>query len=69
MAGTTDYKNKWAAANLDQLRITVPKGKKALLDAYAKAKGFKGYAAYIKQLAQDDSGICLERAGDNKSHK
>lgn len=61
MAGSTEYKNKWAAENLDQLRITVPKGKKGELDAYAKEHGYKGYADYMKTLAQKDSGINLER--------
>ena len=61
MAGTTQYKNKWAADNLDQLRITVPKGKRSELDAYAKMIGYKGYADYIKAVISADSGIQLVR--------
>jgi hypothetical protein len=61
MAGSTEYKNKWAAENLDQLRITVPKGKRGELDALAKDRGYKGYADYIKAVVTADSGIQLSR--------
>ena len=61
MAGSTEYKNQWAKDNLDALRITIPKGTKDELSAVAKAKGFKGYADYIKALVSLDSGVDLER--------
>lgn len=35
----TDYKNRYNAENYDSLRITVPKGKKAKIKAYADSKG------------------------------
>ena len=61
MAGRTEYKNKWAAENLDQLRLTVPKGKREPIQTHARALGFKGYADYIKDLIEKDSGISLDR--------
>lgn len=35
----TKAKNKYNAANYDSLRIVVPKGRKADVDAYAKSRG------------------------------
>ncbi len=64
MAGTTKYKNKWAAENLDNMHITVPKGKREQIHAHAKSKGYKGYADYIKALVEQDSGIELRRGED-----
>lgn len=36
---STRAKNKYNAANYDNLRIVVPKGKKAKIKAYADSKG------------------------------
>ena len=36
---STKAKNKYNAANYDSLRVVVPKGRKADIDAYAKAHG------------------------------
>ena len=35
----TDYKRKFNAENYDRMEITVPKGKKAEIKAYAETKG------------------------------
>ena len=31
MAGKTDYKNAWLAEKLDRINLTVPKGKKEII--------------------------------------
>lgn len=36
---STRAKNKYNAANYDNLRVVVPKGRKTAIDAYAKAQG------------------------------
>ena len=35
MAGKTEYKNAWLAEKLDRINLTVPKGKKELIQQYA----------------------------------
>ncbi len=54
MAGTTDYKREWNEKNLDRLYITVKKGKKDLIIAYAKTHGFRSYNDYINDLIEKD---------------
>lgn len=36
VAGNTEYKNKWQTENYDRINLTVKKGKKAILQAYAE---------------------------------
>ncbi|HIQ83848.1 MAG TPA: transcriptional regulator, partial [Candidatus Pullichristensenella stercorigallinarum] len=36
---STRYKNRYNAENYDSLRIVVPKGRKAEIEAYARAAG------------------------------
>lgn len=55
----TEYKNKFAAAKYDRVALLVKKGKRDELHAIAKAKGFDGLNAYIKDLLQKDTGIDL----------
>lgn len=35
MAGKTDYKNAWLAEKLDRINLTVPKGKKEIIQKMA----------------------------------
>lgn len=39
MAGKTAYKNDWLKKNCDRINLTVPKGKKEKVKAFAKIKG------------------------------
>ena len=64
MAGTTEYKNKWAAENADRLYIAVPKGAKEKIAAHAKAQGYAGYADYIKALIAKDTGTEMYKGKD-----
>lgn len=37
MAGKTDYKNQWQKENTDRVNLTMPKGRKAIIQAHAEA--------------------------------
>ena len=39
MAGKAEYKNQWQKENCDRVNLTLPKGRKAELQAYAAAAG------------------------------
>ncbi|MCI6255015.1 MAG: hypothetical protein MR648_00185 [Clostridiales bacterium] len=39
MAGKSEYRNNWIAEKLDRINLTVPKGRKAVIQAHAAAKG------------------------------
>lgn len=39
MAGTTEYKNKWQKEKCDRINLTLPKGKKEIIQAHAQARG------------------------------
>ena len=39
MAGKTDYKNAWLAEKLDRINLTVPKGKKEIIQKLAADLG------------------------------
>lgn len=39
MAGTSEYRNKWIAEKLDRINLTVPKGRKAEIQAHAADQG------------------------------
>ena len=39
MAGKAEYKNQWQKANCDRVNLTLPKGRKAELQAHATAQG------------------------------
>ena len=53
---TTKYKNKYNAANYDNLRIVVPKGRKQAVEAHAKAKGMS-VNGLVNTLLRSDMGI------------
>lgn len=39
MAGNSEYRNNWIAEKLDRINLTVPKGRKAEIQAHAAARG------------------------------
>lgn len=39
MAGKAEYKNKWQKENCDRVNLTMPKGRKAEIQAHAEAQG------------------------------
>ena len=47
------YNNSFNAKTYDRLNIVVPKGQKAIIQAYAKAQG-KSLNAYVVGLIADD---------------
>lgn len=46
--------NNWIRENRDVLRFLVPKGEKAIIESHYKAKGYKSFTAYIKDLINQD---------------
>lgn len=56
MAGNTKYKNQYIAEKYDRINLTVPKGDKAKIDAFAKKQG-KSINGYLNELIRKDMGI------------
>ena len=52
----TRAKNKYNAANYDSLRIVVPKGQKATIEAHAANKG-KSVNGLVNDLLREDMGL------------
>lgn len=48
--------NKYIKGNYDRLNITIPKGRKASIDAHAKAKG-ESVNGLVNALLRADMGI------------
>ena len=46
--------NNWIRENKDVFRFLVPKGQKAEIEAHYKARGYKSFTAYIKDLINKD---------------
>lgn len=60
MAGKTEYKNTWQKENVDRVNLTMPKGRKAIIQAHAEAhsesvNGFINRA--ISETMERDSGV------------
>lgn len=53
MAGNTKYKNKYITENYDRINLTVPKGEKANIEAFAKKQG-KSINGYLNDLIRKD---------------
>lgn len=53
---STRAKNKYNARNYDSLRIVVPKGRKAVIEAHARSKG-KSINGLVNALIMADMGI------------
>lgn len=52
MAGKTDYKNAWLAEKLDRINLTVPKGKKEIIQKMAADLGLS-VNAFINQAIDE----------------
>ena len=52
MAGKTDYKNAWLAEKLDRINLTVPKGKKEIIQKMAVDLGLS-VNAFINQAIDE----------------
>lgn len=48
--------NKYNAANYDNLRIVIPKGRKQAVEAHAKKQG-ESVNGYVNGLIRDDMGL------------
>ena len=48
------YDDEYAKQNYDRCIFNVPKGQKAVIEEYWKAKGYKSLNAYVNDLIQRD---------------
>lgn len=60
MAKASEYRNKWIAEKLDRVNLTMPKGKKEIVQAQADAAGLSvnAYinAAIDEKMERDQEG-------------
>ena len=60
MAGNSEYRNRWISEKLDRVNLTMPKGKKATIQAQADAAGVSvnAYinAAIDEKMERDQEG-------------
>ena len=52
----TGYKKQYSAANYDQLRVLVPKGRKADVEAHARSEG-QSINGFVNGLLRDALGV------------
>ncbi len=52
MAGKAEYKNQWQKENCDRVNLTLPKGRKAELQAHATAHGESVNGFISRAIAQ-----------------
>ncbi|MBC8535800.1 hypothetical protein [Feifania hominis] len=52
MAGKAEYKNQWQKENYDRVNLTMPKGKKAIIQAQADSEG-KSLNGYINEAIDE----------------
>jgi hypothetical protein len=62
---STKAKNKYNAANYDSLRIVVPKGQKAAIQAHAESKG-ESINAMVNRAILADMGLDEWPEGDGQ---
>ena len=62
---STKAKNKYNAANYDSLRIVVPKGRKAAIQAHAESKG-ESINAMVNRAILADMGLEKWPDGDGE---
>ena len=55
MAGKTQYKNTWQKENVDRVNLTMPKGRKAIIQAHAEAQG-QSVNGFINAAIDDKMG-------------
>lgn len=63
MAGNSEYRNSWIAEKLDRINLTVPKGRKAEIQAHAAAKG-ESVNAFIGRAIQEAMERDKKEAGE-----
>lgn len=63
MAGNSEYRNSWIAEKLDRINLTVPKGRKAEIQAHAAAKG-ESVNAFIGRAIQETMERDKKEAGE-----
>jgi len=56
---------KYMAANYDELKIRIPKGKKQVVEAHAKGKG-KSINSYVNSLLRADIGLSEDKWKQDK---
>ena len=66
MAGKTQYKNTWQKENVDRVNLTMPKGRKAIIQAHAEVQG-KSVNAYIN-AAIDEKMERDKEGGEQDGH-
>ena len=66
MAGKNDYKNSWIAEKLDRINLTVPKGKKEQIKAFADASG-ESVNAFINRAIDESMDAAGPRVPDADS--
>lgn len=62
MAGKTEYKNNWQKENYDRINLTVPKGRKAAIQAHAVEHG-ESVNAFIARAIEETMERDKEKAG------
>lgn len=55
------YDNEFAKKNYDRLNIQVPKGKKNIIEAHWRERGYKSLNAYVNDLINRDMGYAPEK--------
>lgn len=50
------YDNEYAKTNYDRCIFNVPKGKKTIIEAHWRTKGYKSLNAYVNDLIDRDMG-------------
>ncbi len=62
VAGKTEYKNNWQKENYDRINLTVPKGRKAAIQAHAAEHG-ESVNAFIARAIEETMERDKEKAG------
>lgn len=65
MAGKTEYKNTWQRENVDRVNLTMPKGRKAVIQAHAEAQG-ESVSGFINRAileAMERDGVAPAASG------
>ena len=60
------YNNEFNKQAYDRLNIQVTKGKKSVIEAHYKAKGYKSLNSYINALIDADMKADMEQRGEKQ---
>lgn len=63
MSGKSEYRNSWIAEKLDRINLTVPKGRKAEIQAHAAGKS-ESVNAFINRAIQETMERDKKEAGE-----